>query len=232
MLLLMLAAPALGAASSGFLHLDPMDRYINEANGMSSGSQDEDPFATPAAEHTTPKSEDSSSSSGGNSAGVNSIEAAFKAMDDFSSPSAQKTSPVEDTPAPAHEFDAMDRVARDANSMPSSFATAPAQKEAESAPAAEQQPAAPLVEQAQPEEAQPTGQVFDVTLSSELQQSLLQKHAKQTKQNGGKKNAPDVEAAVAKEKAFDVYIHDGFGEMEKKDIKDEKAVKANKDLKA
>lgn len=47
-----------------------------------------------------------------------------------------------------------------------------------------------------------------------------------------KKTAPDVEAEVAKEKMADVYIHDSFGEEEKKDVKAEKEVKANPMLKA
>eukprot|EP00746_Dinoflagellata_sp_MGD_P161078 gnl/MRDRNA2_/MRDRNA2_88106_c0_seq1.p1 gnl/MRDRNA2_/MRDRNA2_88106_c0~~gnl/MRDRNA2_/MRDRNA2_88106_c0_seq1.p1 ORF type:complete len:269 (-),score=77.33 gnl/MRDRNA2_/MRDRNA2_88106_c0_seq1:32-838(-) len=47
----------------------------------------------------------------------------------------------------------------------------------------------------------------------------------QLKQGG--KTAPDVEAEVAKEKMADVYIHDSFGEEEKKDVKAEKEVKAN-----
>jgi hypothetical protein len=42
-----------------------------------------------------------------------------------------------------------------------------------------------------------------------------------------KKTAPDVEQEVAKEKMADVYIHDSFGEEEKKDVKAEKEVKAN-----
>jgi len=42
-----------------------------------------------------------------------------------------------------------------------------------------------------------------------------------------KKTAPDVEDEVAKEKMADVYIHDSFGEEEKKDVKAEKEVKAN-----
>jgi len=44
--------------------------------------------------------------------------------------------------------------------------------------------------------------------------------------------APDVEEEVAKEKMADVYIHDSFGEEEKKDVKAEKEVKANPMLKA
>lgn len=47
-----------------------------------------------------------------------------------------------------------------------------------------------------------------------------------------KKTAPDVEEEVAKEKMADVYIHDSFGEEEKKDVKAEKEVKANPMLKA
>merc|ERR1719421_262383 len=46
------------------------------------------------------------------------------------------------------------------------------------------------------------------------------------------KTAPDVEAEVAKEKMADVYIHDSFGEEEKKDVKAEKEVRANPMLKA
>lgn len=44
------------------------------------------------------------------------------------------------------------------------------------------------------------------------------------------KTAPDVEEEVQKEKMADVYIHDGFGAAEKEDVKKEKEVKANKDL--
>jgi len=47
-----------------------------------------------------------------------------------------------------------------------------------------------------------------------------------------KKTAPDVEEEVAKEKMADVYIHDSFGDEEKKDVKAEKEVKANPMLKA
>merc|ERR1719235_1598176 len=44
------------------------------------------------------------------------------------------------------------------------------------------------------------------------------------------KTAPGVDEEVKKEKMADVYIHDGFGDAEKEDVKKEKEVKANKDL--
>lgn len=80
---------------------------------------------------------------------------------------------------------------------------------------------------------QGSASVVDVRLSSELQQSLLQSEG-----NGmlarslqKSKNAPNVEDQVAKERQMDVYIHDGFGEEEKNDVKYVKEVNSNKNMK-
>lgn len=78
-----------------------------------------------------------------------------------------------------------------------------------------------------------TDQVVSVRLSSELQQSFLQARDAELHnlRTGRSRTAPDVEQEVAKQRMMDVYIHDGFGEAEKSDVKKEKEVNANKDMK-
>lgn len=81
-----------------------------------------------------------------------------------------------------------------------------------------------------------TNQVVDVRLSSELQtlqSSFLQARNVELKKLGSFRSAtaPDVEAEVAKQRQFDIYIHDGFGDAAAEDVKKEKEVNADKNLK-
>merc|ERR1719408_197580 len=46
------------------------------------------------------------------------------------------------------------------------------------------------------------------------------------------KNAPALDEEVERERMADVYIHDSFGEQEKKDVKEVSIVRADKELKA
>lgn len=193
---------------------DAMDQYI-----ASAGSGDNVPMVKNDRSAPKPSSVDEDP-----------LAAAAAAMDSEASVKPEKTSDSDS--APAFEMPA---------SQPAADA-APKEPDTQPISAADmsQTDASSSTDSSSAQEAPQTNQVIDIHLDSELQESLMQKGKKAPKvllQKGGKRMQPNakenaVEAAVAKEKSYDVYIHDGFGEQEKEDKKEEKEINSKKELKA
>jgi hypothetical protein len=76
------------------------------------------------------------------------------------------------------------------------------------------------------------GGVVNIRLDSELQVSLLAWASKKVGLKV-KRSSPDgdVEAAVAKQKMQDIYIHDGFAAQSEQDVKQESQVHADRNMK-